>query len=207
MAVAAGDTIRLWFRGTCFGQRIIFDLSYRVTVGNAGLTTAQVLNELNAQVIAGGGNDIAANYLLCLPATYTMNEIRSQVIKPVRSAFQSLNLVAIVGTNANPSTVACDSGALLRRTALAGRNQVSVLKYGPLPDASSAAGLLTNAAKGQIAVSGIDTIKPLLLPVSTVQMVPTILDKLGNSTSRDLVSIKVEDESRVMRRRVVGRGE
>lgn len=207
MAVLAGDTIRLWFRGLCFGQRIIFDLSYRVTVGNTILATNVVLNELNTQVIAGGGNDIVANYLLCLPPQYSMSEIRSQVIKPTRSVFVSNNLVGIVGTNANPATVACDSGALLRRTLLAGRNQVSVLKYGPLPDASSAAGLLTNAAKGQIAVSGIDTIKPLLLPISTVQMIPTILDRNGLASNRDLVSIKVEDESRVMRRRVVGRGE
>lgn len=207
MAVAAGDTIRLTFRGLCFGQRIIVDYGYRVTVGNAGLTTAQVLNELNTQVFAGGGNDIMANYLLCLPPQYQALEIRSQVIKPVRSAYQSQVLVGIVGTNANASTVACDSGALTRRTALAGRNQVSVLKIGPLPDASSAAGLLTAGARGQIAVWGVDTIKPLLLPVSTVQLVSTILDPLGFSTGRDLTNIFVQAESRVMTRRVVGRGE
>lgn len=207
MAVAAGDTIRLSFRGSCFNQRIIFDLSYRVTVGNAGLTTAQVLNELNTQVFAGGGNDILTNYLLCLPPQYQCLEIRSQVIQPVRSAYQSQALVGIVGTNANPCTVACDSAALTRRTALAGRNQVSVLKYGPIPDASSAAGLLTAAARGQIAVSGVDTIKPLLLPVSTVQMLPTILTPLGFATGRDLTNFFVQPESRVMTRRVVGRGE
>ena len=207
MPMTAGDTVRLWLRGTCFGQRIIFDLSYRCSVGNTVLSTQTVLQELVNQVIGGGGNDIVTNYLLCLPPQYTLNEIRAQVIKPVRSVFVSNNPIGFVGTNANPATVACDSGALLRRTALAGRNQVSVLKYGPLPDASSAAGLLTNACKGQIAVSAVDTIKTLILPVSTVQLISTILDKNGLASGRDLTSFFVEQESRVMRRRVVGRGE
>lgn len=206
MPVIAGDTVRLTFRGTVFNQLICFDLSYRVTVGNNVLATSAVLDEMNTQVSAGGGNDILANYLLCLPPQYIATEIRSQVVRPTRSAFRTLGLVATVGTNPNPATVGCDSGAITRRTTLGGRNQISVLKVGPLPDASSAAGLLTAGARGQLAVLGVDTIKTLVLPVSTVQLVPTILDRFGNASGRDLVSLVVGNESRVMVRRVVGRG-
>lgn len=206
MPVTAGDTMRLTFVGLCFAQRIFLDLSYRCTVGAPAVSTADVLDETITQVIAGGANDIKTNYLACLPASYSVAEIRAQVIKPTRSAFRSTFPVGMVGTNINPATVACDSASIVRRTALAGRNQVSTLKIGPVPDGASASGLLTAGYRLLCQTFALDTIKPLLLPVSTVQWLPTILDRLGNASSRDLISMFVEPESRVMRRRVVGRG-
>jgi len=207
MPVIAGDTMRLSFRGTCFGQRIILDLSYRCTVGAPGVATAAVLDETLTAVVGGGVNDIKTNYLACLPPQYTMNEVRAQIIKPVRSAFRSNTLVGFVGTNVNPATVACDSAASTRRTALSGRNQVSTLKIGPVPDGASAAGLLTVPYTALLAPLMADTIKTLLLPISTVQWVATILSPLGISTERDLVNGVIQPQSRVMTRRVVGRGE
>lgn len=206
MPVTAGDTMRLTLLGTCFGQSIFADLSYRCTVGNSGLSTQAVLDETLAQVVAGGANDVVTRYRACLPPQYTMTELRAQIIKPVRSAFRSSFPVGFVGTNAGAATVACDSAALLRRTALSGRNQISVLKVGPVPDGASAAGLLTVAYTNTLGLWGPDTIKGLLLPVSTVQWVNTILDKNGLASGRDLINFAIRPESRVMRRRVVGRG-
>lgn len=206
MPVTAGDTMRLTLLGTCFSQRIFLDLSYRCTVGNAGVSTQAVLDETLTQAIAGGANDVVVRYLACLPPQYTLNELRAQIIKPTRSAFRSLLPVGSVGTNANAATVACDSAALVRRTALSGRTQVSTLKIGPVPDGGSAAGLLTVPYTNTLGLYGPDTIKTLLLPVTTVQWVSTILDSAGLASSRDLVNFVIKPESRVMRRRVVGRG-
>lgn len=207
MPVSADDTMRLTFRGTCFSQRIILDLSYRCTVGNGLLTTAQVLDETLTQVVGGGVNDIKTNYLACLPPQYTLNEVRAQIIRPVRSAFRSIIPVGFVGTNVNPATVACDSAAITRRTNLSGRNQISTLKIGPVPDGGSAAGLLTAGYTALAAALMADTIKTLVLPISTVQWVATILNSAGFATLRDLVNGVVGTSSRVMTRRVVGRGE
>jgi len=207
MPIAVGDTIRTSFLGTCFGQRIIFDLSYECTVANPALSTAAGLNELNAQVTAGGANDILINYLAVLPPQYTLNQVRSQIIRPVRSAYFGINFVGTVGTNANAATMAADSAAITRRTDTSGRNQVSTLKVGPCPDAAAAAGLLTGAYQLLLSNLGTDTIKTLLMPVSTNQFVATILGPTGLSLSRRLVQFLVQPQARTHSRRVVGRGE
>jgi len=208
MAVFAGDTVKIWFRGTCFLQRIIFDLSYRVNVGNAGVTTNAALNELLNEVFGAGANGIVPQYLACLPPQYIMDEIRAQVIKPVRSAYTSQGVpAATVGTHAGAATVACDSATINRRTAGAGRDQVSVLKVGPCPDGASAAGQLTPAYQALLGILGTASIKALLLPVSTIQLTSCILKPDGTTNNRDLVGFHIGTTSRVMTRRVVGRGE
>lgn len=206
MPMNAGDSVRLTFRGLCFGQRILYDLTYRCTVGNIVLTTNQVLDELNSQVTLAGANNLEVNYLAALPPQYTLESVRSQVVWPVRSNSRDLLTPATVGTNVNAATVACDSAALTRRTVLGGRNQISVLKLGPVPDGGSAAGLLTVAYKALCGSVASDSLKTLLLPVSTCQFVPTILTRTGQNNLRDVTTFFVGPESRVMRRRVVGRG-
>lgn len=206
MPVNAGDSVRIQIMGFCFLQRIIVDLTYRCTVGNIVLTTAQVLDELNLQIVAAGANNLTTNYLKCLPPQYTQEKVRSQVVWPLRSTFRENFTAGAVGTNVNAATVACDSAAITRRTQLGGRNQISVLKLGPVPDGGSAAGLLTVAYTALAGGFGSDTLKTLLLPVSTCQFVPTILTKTGVNNTRDLTGFAVGLESRVMRRRVVGRG-
>lgn len=208
MPINAGDTLRLTFLGRCFGQRIMLDLSYVCTVGNA-TATPTLLNELinNTAPGAPAATEIGTSYLACLPPQYTLEQMRAQVIRPVRSAYTSVNFVATVGTNPNPATVAADSAAITRRTLLAGRKQVSVLKIGPAPDGASAAGLITAAYTGLLGTLAQRTITTLLMPISTAQYVPCILDPLGNFDGRNLVGFLIQTESRVMRRRVVGRGE
>lgn len=207
MPINPSDTLLVQFIGTCFNQRIMLDLTYRCTVGSP-LPTPVLLNELANDVAPGGpaANDIGTSYLACLPPQYTLNEIRTQVIRPVRSAYVSVGLVATVGTNVNPATVACDSAAITRRTLNAGRNQVSTLKVGPCPDGASAAGVLTNAYQALLSTFGARTLLTQVMGVSTAQYVPTILTPLGMADGRDLVSFFVQNTSRVMRRRVVGRG-
>lgn len=207
MAINAGDTLRLTFLGTCFGQRIMLDLSYRCTVGN-GTATPTLLTELINATAPGApaATEIGTSYLACLPPQYTLNEMRAQVLTPTRSAFTSVGFVGTVGTNVNPATVSADSAAITRRTLLAGRNQLSVLKIGPAPDGASAAGLITAAYTALLSTLGTRTIAGLAMPVSTAQYVPTILGPTGLSTGRDLVGFFIGTESRVMRRRVVGRG-
>lgn len=207
MAVTAGDTIQITWLGRCFAQRIMLDLTYRVTVGNATLTTTQVLQELNSHIFVAGAGDMTTDYIALLPPSYSLEEIRSQVLRPVRQAFVPLGTAGTVGTNANPATVASDAASIVRRTNLAGRRHVSTLKIGPVPDGGSAAGLLTVAYRTLLATFGQKTLNPIVLPVSTVQLIPTILTALGDADGRDLTTFLIPTTSRVNRRRTVGVGE
>lgn len=208
MPVLVGDSIELSFIGTCFGQTIRFINTYKCAVQNLARTTTTTLQELITQVSAGGANDIMASYLACLPPQYSLLKIRAQVVHPTRSAYTEQVFVGgTPGTHASPATVACDSASVWRRTALAGRRQVSTLKVGPVPDAVSAAGLLIAAYKALLTTFGADTIKPLVMPVGTEQFVATILTPGGANDGRDLISVGVGDQSRTMHRRVVGLGE
>lgn len=207
MPINPSDTVLVQFIGSCFNQRIMLDLTYRCTVGSP-LPTPVLLNELANDVAPGGpaANDIGTSYLACLPPQYNLLEIKTQVLRAVRSAYVSVGTPGTVGTNANPATVACDSAAITRRTLLAGRNQVSTLKVGPCPDGASVAGLLTAAYSGLLSAFAARTLITQVMGVSTAQYVPTILDNTGAASGRDLISFFVQPESRVMRRRVVGRG-
>ena len=207
MPVLPDDAIRIQFRGRCFGQQIIMDLSYVVTVGAPAQPTDTTLLDLLDAVQAAPTN-IRANYLACLPPEYTLDEIRAQVVFPNRSAYVSYFPAAgTVGTNANSATVSNDAAAITRRTAIAGRNQTSTLKIGPAPDAVSVAGRLTDAYRTILATLAGSTLVLVTGPVSTAQMVPVILNKDGVAAGRLLRSYRVGIYSRVNRRRTVGIGE
>lgn len=207
MPVSPGDTMKLTFRGTCFGQRIIYDLAYECTVGNAVMTTGQVLQETINQVTAVGANNILTNLRNAMPPQWSLDEIRAQIISPQRSAFLSNGFAGFVGLNVGAATAAARQGAITRRTDFSGRNQISTLKVGPIPDNASAAGLLTVPYQTLLGLMGTDSIKGLLLPVSTVQWVSTILSPSGLSLGRRLSNFFIQPQSRVLVRRVVGRGE
>lgn len=207
MPINAGDTLKLTLRGTCFNQAIYLDLTYRCTVGSA-VATITALQEFASAIGPGGpvGNQIADSYLACLPPQYLGMTIDAQVLSPIRSAYATVIFAAAVGTNAGAATVACDSASVYRRTDRAGRNQISTLKIGPMPDAASAAGLITPAMTALLSTFGSRTLLPQIMPASTNQYVPCILSKTGAASGRDLTTFRVGPESRVMRRRVVGRG-
>jgi hypothetical protein len=208
MAIFAGDTVRVQLRGRCFGQRIICTWGYRVSVGNGEITTRNALIAINGVIGGAGAATPLTTYLACLPAQYVFDEVRSQVVSPVKSAFQDFTFEPPqAGTHAGAATVSCDSAAVVRRTVLAGRNQVSTLKVGPCPDNASAAGLLTPAYAALIAAFGSATITGFVVGVTQIALIPTLLTPLGAANGRDLESIHVGLTSRVMRRRVVGIGE
>lgn len=207
MPLAPDDVVRISFRGFCFNQRIILDLTYLTTVGVPGQPTdTTLLSVLDAVQLAP--TDIRTAYLACLPPQYELTEIRAQRVFPTRDAYVSFFPAAgTVGTNANNATVSNDAAAITRRTPLAGRNQVSTLKIGPAPDAVSVAGRLTNAYGTLLATLAGLTITTVVDAASTAQLAPVIANKDGMVGARFLRSYRVGLFSRVNRRRTVGIGE
>lgn len=209
MGLLNGNVVLVSWRGTAFGQRIILTHTY-VLDGNApaGQTIQQDLADILTGLNVAGNLDATTSYLACLPATYTCNEIRAQRIWPTRTAYESFFPVGMVGTHAGAATVACDSAGLTMRGPLAGRHYRGTKKIGPCPDGASAAGLLTNAYFVLV-----DTLGEKLMAAGTPvagwapsQIKPVLFDRVTFITT-DITSRRVGAASRVMNRRVVGRGE
>lgn len=207
MALKNDDIIQITFRGLCFGQRIIMTRPYLVS-GDfpVGTTFATDLDSICTAVAAGGVQDIMTPYLACLPAVYSLSEIRAQRVWPTRIAYRSIGFGGAVGTNAGAATVANDSACITLRTAFAGRKQVANMHIGPVPDTVSVAGLITAAYKVTLNVLGPKLVTSFVPVGSGSLLVPVIFHRATHDN--DLVQqFILGDQSRVQRRRTVGVGE
>lgn len=206
MPLLPDDVVRLQFRGRCFGQQILADLTYVVSVGVPAQPTDTVLLDFLNQIQIGA-TDLRTPYLALLPPQYVLDEIRAQKVFPTREAYVSFFPVAgTVGTNANNATVGNDAAAITRRTALSGRSQVSTLKIGPAPDGAAAAGAITAAYGALLATFAAATLTTVVDAVSTAQYVACIANRNGVVNGRLLRSYRVGIYSRVNYRRTVGIG-
>lgn len=210
MAMLNGDRVQVTFRGTCFGQRILMVRMYQLIGAAPGAQTVRTdLQDINSAVAAAGVQDITTPYLACLPPQYTLQEIRSQRITPIRSAFEGLTIGGggAPGTNINAATVACDSAGIVVRAAEAGRAERGTVKVGPCPDGASVAGQLTAVYQGLLGTLGSKLVTAFAPVGWGGTLLAPILYQRSTNTSRIIQTFLIPTDSRVMRRRVVGRGE
>lgn len=201
--LAVNDRVQVSIWGLCFNQRIILSHWYKVTQVNGDpRTVTQDLLAIIAKLKDGGPADIVTPYLACLATQYIPQTIRVQKITTPRSAYQSANIAA--GTpEGQDATVANDSAVLTLRTDRAGRSQISNKHIGPVPDAASAAGLVTNAWRAKLAVLGVALLSEVTFG-ETGSMVPVVPHP--NGSADQLVGQIIGETSRVQRRRTVGIG-
>lgn len=206
MPVATGDLIQVSWRGVAFGQRIMLVRNYRVT-GSGGLAqpTSQTLGQIIDAIQVGGDVDITAPYLACLPVQYSLQTIRVQVIKPIRSAMAERSY-ALAGTNANAATTANIQAAITFRTANGGRNQVSTIKVGPVSTLNALNGLITNGFAGTLSGLATAMMQTISVDPPGITITPIIWHAPGD-TYDAIVSSIIQPQARVMVRRTVGRGE
>ena len=207
MSLNLNDIVRVDYRGTCYGQRIILTTSYRVSVAfTAGGTISSDLGLILSTLGPGGVNDIPIVYLPCLQNAYTLDEMRAQVIAPVRSAYRSILFVADNAGTGGAGTVANDSAAITLRGPLSGRQNVATKHIGPVPDSVSANGLLTNAYKAalQNLINGLGT---LVTPVANPGRLRSVITPANATSFVEWTDARIGNQSRVQRRRTVGLGE
>lgn len=205
MGLLNNDKVQVTYRGTCFGQEIILTQGFTVVGDFPVITTvSQDLDSINTDLVVGVLNTTLPNYLACLPGQYTNTAIRSQKVNAVRSAYREIGTGGI-GTNANNATVANDSACLTLRGAFAGRAFISNKHIGPVPDASSAAGLLTLAYRLLVSALGVSMIQQWTPTGSGSLLVPSVWANPA-ANSLFLTAVKVGLQSRVQRRRTVGIG-
>ncbi len=206
MALAVNDIILTTIRGTCFGQRIIFTMTWFVSEAFESDTTRLDLLRIAEVIAAPVPAALLTKYLACLPADYTANEIRVQRLRPTRSAYSVLSLAGRFGTHAEVATVANDSAALTLRTPFAGRDQVATKHIGPIPDAVSSEGLLTDGYKAILNTLGQELSEPVIPVLPGGEITPCIFNRNANAAV-EVVQFAIGDQSRVQRRRTVGLGE
>lgn len=206
MGLKDGDKVSVQFRGICFNQQILMNRILLISGDFPALNSVNAdLQLILTSVGAAGVQDYQTPYLACLPATYTLLEIRAQRFKPTRSAYSSVFPVGAVGTNAGAATTANDAAVITYRTAFAGKGQRGNMHIGPMPDAGAAAGLITNAYKATLGVLGNAMLASFIPPGSGSLCVPIDYHKASNLF--DLwQSFRLGDTARIMRRRTVGIG-
>jgi hypothetical protein len=207
MAVPVNSLVRVNWMGRCFGQRIVLTTGYQKTGGPQVLTEEQEMNGVIDDLIVGGPTDLLTDYMACLPPEYSMEEVRAQVIHSSR--FTAVQRVIVTpGTHPNSATVASDSACITLKGRFAGANRRSNKHIGPLPDAASAAGLLTNAF-----VTRLNNLASAMVSVVVLgggeTYTPSVwkIDPLNVASVHALNAWTIGTTSRVQRRRTVGLGE
>lgn len=207
MAITANALVQVSLIGTCFGQRIILTHVYKNQLASPVLNDYTTdLNEILDQVGVGGVDDLVTPYLALMPQQYTLQRIRAQAIKPVRSVAIERNIVAGSGTHPDAATVANDAAVLTFRTQLAGRNQVSNKHIGPVPDGVSDQGLIIPAYRTLMGTLGTRMLSPVV-PVGWASSLLAVVPHIASGTGTEMYSFIAQDTSRVMRRRTVRVGE
>lgn len=140
----SGTIMQLSFAGRCFGQRILHVRNYALfeSINNDLLASAYSNAFINA-VKATGPEDKVTPYLACITGNYTLEEIRAQIVDPVRYAYSFLTAPAgSIGTRdaANTANV---NAMVEANSAFAGRSEVACYKIGPIALDDSNQGLLT----------------------------------------------------------------
>lgn len=212
MAAAIGDIMQLSYRGTVAGQRIIMTRFYRCTApSDPGNTYQDDMQGVIIEATKVAAGSISQTYLACLPSSYTLNEVRAQIVKPVRYVTVGVFQTAKVGTNTGSGNVTNLAGVITFRTGLAGRKQVSNVHIGPVPSDAPSAGVLEAAYRLVL-----DNLKGALLNILTPSgfdvgsWTPCIWHRKvpGPAISYDYIqSGVVQQTARTMSRRTVGRGE
>lgn len=205
MPLFVGDIVLATIKGRCYGQRILFTQTLRVhTAGDPGQSANFQLGLFAAEIGTGGPTDWLTAYRACLQADYTMLELRTQVVAPIRTAYRS-DIFTGIGTG-GVGTVANDAAAVTLRTENAGRNQVANKHLGPIPDSVSVQGELTNAYKIILAAFAVKLTQDVVVGAGPLTLRPVIFHRLTN-TYNDVAGYAIGDQSRVQRRRTVRFGE
>jgi len=203
----AGDIVQITFRSTCLGSRIMLTHYYRLNNSVSGSDKDFLTSLLNA-LDPDNPETPGEYYRNCLPSNTVMQEVRGQIIYPVRTAYHSF-FFSLQGNWPAVATTTNTAAALTLKTNKAGRSQKATKHIGPLaPDAQTAASLsgTYSAAVGSLA----DSLGQSITLGGGAICTPIIYHKNadGPANKYDVVTGRyVNPYVRVMRRRTLGLGE
>lgn len=195
-------------RGLHQDQRVLSVLHYAALVPPA---VFQDFNEAAPDVVdallATGG--IVDKYLDAVSVEYALEEIRLQLITPIRYSFKSFLQASSPGTVAGTALPPNEGATLTKRNDATGRRNRGSLHMPALPISFVGGGRITTA--GETAYLALGDV--MVLPITTtggggdVTWNPVIFNKAVPTTSPEFTSVTPQLTTRTNRRRTVGVGE
>lgn len=132
MPIPTNAVVRVMYRSRCQAQRILFSMDYLVLDSASTQTVTEDLEEIATWFGDESAGDHLDTYLSAVGTDFTLDEIRTQVLKPTRSAFVTLSK-GLPGLYDSTTLTTNLQTPVTFRTADAGRSQVAVKKIGPPP--------------------------------------------------------------------------
>jgi len=205
-ALSVGDVVQMTIRGTLFNQRIMSTFHYGISALTGAPDDSTVFSELNAAMSAAG--KIQKKYLAVCPSEYVPTDVWYQVIKPVRFALRKKAWLAGTTTSTFSAGTANVAQVVYRRGAMGRRDNVSTLHIpSPTHESWIFQGLLTEDAKLALGPLCVEMLQNYSTTTGGALFYPVINNKGPLVTDiTPIVDAFYDDESRVMRRRTVGRG-
>lgn len=206
MGLSNNDVLQCSFRMSIYGQRLL--IVRHLLFQGAGLqnqTIPEALEVLADGLVLNNNLDWFDKIRPALPSNLSVDSFRTQRVRPERSVMHE-KIIAQGGTYGTAAKTANIAAGLTFRTAKGGRNQVSTVHFGPVPDMAYENGRLLQTYVNVLAEVGDILTQPIDFTVGLGGiMYPCILHRDGNT---DIIrSHVVQNTLRTMRRRTVGVGE
>lgn len=204
--VAANDQLLVSFRGTLISQRVINTFTFIANPVTDPHAWDIAIDELHATITGPGS--LRELFLDCVPNNYTLDEIRYQVLRPIRLAQVIKPQVAQSGNVGASALVPNNAVVIERRGDLARRADVGAVHLPAPQDVLLVnGGLITPAYKTILQAFANQMKTSYATNFGGVVLRPTVYH-LNIATSITYVTqTVVQETARVMRRRTVGLGE
>lgn len=207
MPLTVGDTVQISYSGRCFNQRILFTHNFRVSETTSSAPATEITLDI-AEFFSDAANPLREKYLACLPPQYTLDEVRAQVLYPLRLPYASVPL-GVPGEGQDAAETTNLAACFTLHTALTGRDQIAVSHIGPISSVHAASGVWTASILGALIDLADECTNTYAITAALTTLVPVVLHKGANANPRyhDVVGFRIQQTVRTMRRRTVGRGE
>lgn len=207
MPLTVGDVVQLSFSGRVFNQRVLFTHNFRVSETQSSAPSWEILQDI-AEFFENDDNPLKSKYLACLPPQYVMNDVRAQVLYPLRLPYESVP-TGSPGTQTNATEVSNLAACFTLYSALTGRKQIAVSHVGPISPTYANDGVWNSDVLTPLIDLADECTNTYAITAAQTTLVPVILHKGANQNPRtnDVVGFRIQNTVRTMRRRTVGRGE
>jgi len=207
-APGVGMVTSVSFIGTCNAQRIMNTIHYRMNVAWTQGTVSAYYTAFFNQIKPAGAFDICTTFLDMLSNHYTLDDLRIQVIHPVRyrSALFHIGAAGAVNDGCSAQNVCL---SIEKFTEFSGRSQVGRIHVGGLGTSGYADGFVAGATRIKAAIWTDKLFLPVFEDQGPGDNRPVIYHPKPNTQTKtnDIVGFNVKDTLRTQRTRNIGKGE
>lgn len=205
--MSVDDLIQVSIFGTLFGQRILSVLHYRVSVAPAGPSAELELQDLVNTIASRPAGEVVDEYIQAAAPEYSMDYIRCQKVKPVRTIWQS-SIVGLAGEQTGAAKTANSAASLEKQSTHIGHKGIGRLQFAPVPSAQMNNGFLDPAyVSGEMTALGDSMINTISGTAYAAGRFKPCLPAGGADHSYDLFDVFPMNTVRTMHRRTLYLGE